>query len=124
MTHSFILLLGGVSTGTMLVTSSSSSSSSSEPNDDGTRTRKRKRKQKTHQERSFQILAGHPGIMELIGRGLCWFTIRGKECRMLKKLNELVIEYLKIRMKVVVTMTMTMTMTMLKIINNPLQSII
>ena len=82
----FLQFLCGAKT---IMITSSSSSSLSEPNDDGTRQCKRKRQ--IHQERSLQILDNHPGIMELIGDyvGL----IRGKEIRMLKEFNELVIEY-------------------------------
>jgi len=79
----FILFLCGAAT--MIATSLSSVESS----DGGTRTHKRQRK--IHPERSLQILACHPGIMELIGN--CLGLIRGKEFRMLQEFNELVIAY-------------------------------
>jgi len=51
----------------------------------------RKRKRKPYQERSLQILDGHPGITEMIGEYVG--VIRGKEFRMLKEFNELAIEH-------------------------------
>merc|ERR1712238_266855 len=80
----FILFLCGATT--MIP-----SSLSSERNDGGTRKHKRKRKRRIQPERSLQILDGHPGIMELIGDHVG--LIRGKEIRMLKEFNELIIEH-------------------------------
>ena len=79
----FILFLCGATTMITLA------SSSSEPSDCGTC--KHKRKRKIHPEQSLQILDSHPGIMELIGNyvGLK----RGKEFRMLKEFNELIIGF-------------------------------
>ena len=72
----FILLLCGAAT--MIATSSSQSYR-----------RSRRCKRPLHHQRPLQILHGHPGIMELIGD--CVGLIRGKELRMLKEFNELVI---------------------------------
>ena len=81
----FILFLCGAAAIT------STTSSSSKYSDGDIRKYTRKRKIHQDQERSLQILDGHPGIMELIGDYVG--VIRGKELRMLQEFNDLVIEY-------------------------------